>query len=45
MKEVTLIMTQKQINHYHVIMGNLEEKMTVTEAAVLLSKLLPQFQG
>jgi len=36
MKEVTLNMTQKQINRYHVIMGNLEGKMTITEAAVLL---------
>ena len=33
MKEVTLTMSQKQINRYHVIMDSLEGKLTVAEAA------------
>ena len=33
MKEVTLAMSQKQINRYHVIMESLEGKLTVAEAA------------
>ena len=33
MKEVTLTMTQAQINRYHVIMKSLEGKMTVAEVA------------
>ena len=35
-KEVTLSMTQKQINRYHVIMDSLEGKLTVTAAAAAL---------
>jgi len=36
MKEVTLAMTQKQINRYHVIMKSLEGKMTVSEVAAAI---------
>jgi transposase len=36
MKEVTLRMTQKQINRYHVIMKSLEGKMTVREVATAI---------
>ena len=36
MKEVTLTMTQAQINRYHVIMKSLEGKMTVAEVAAAL---------
>jgi transposase len=36
MKEVTLRMTQAQINRYHVIMKSLEGKMTVADAAAAL---------
>jgi len=36
MKEVTLEMTQGQINRYHVIMKNLEGKMTIAEVALAL---------
>jgi len=32
-KEVTLAMSQKQINRYHVIMDSLEGKVTVAQAA------------
>jgi transposase len=35
-KEVTLIMTQKQINRYHVIMDSLEGKLSVAAAAEAL---------
>ena len=35
-KEVTLEMTQAQINRYHVIMGSLERKTTVATAATAL---------
>ena len=35
-KEVTLNMTQKQINRYHVIMDSLEGKLTVAAAAAAL---------
>jgi transposase InsO family protein len=35
-KEVTLEMTQKQINRYHVIKDSLESKLTVAEAALAL---------
>jgi len=35
-KEVTLTMTQKQINRYHVIMDSLEGKLTVAAAAAAL---------
>ena len=34
-KEVTLRMTQKQINRYHVIMDSLEGKLTVAAAEAL----------
>ena len=36
MKEVTLSMTQEQINRYHTIMSSLEGKMTVAETAAAL---------
>jgi len=36
MKEVTLTMTQTQINRYHVIMKSLEGKMTVSEVAAAI---------
>ena len=36
MKEVTLQMTQGQINRYHIIMKSLEGKMTVAEVAATL---------
>jgi len=35
-KEVTLTMTQKQINRYHVIKNSIDGKVTVSEAAVAL---------
>jgi len=37
MKEVTLSMTQSQINRYHIIMKSLEGKLTVSEAVFLIS--------
>jgi len=36
MKEVTLTMTQVQINRYHVVMKSLEGRMTVAEAAAAM---------